>query len=119
MSFRARLIHELTVERTPRDQDTPDEYGQPTAGEPDETPVRGLVQPKSAREIANTQSAGAEISDHTIFLAPMDLDPADAIVHGSRRFAITGIRSFEFGRSPHLEVDARLVRSDVLAEVGS
>lgn len=119
MSFSARLIHDLVIERTPRDLDDPDEYGQPTAGEPELTDVKGLVQPKSAREMANTQSAGAEVSDHTIFLAPMDLDPSDAILYGDRRYQITGIRSFEFGTSPHLEVDAQLIRSDEPVPVGS
>lgn len=109
MSFAQRLIHSLTHIRVPRDDNSDDEYGQPAEGTPVETSIRGLVQPKGAREILDSRSAGTDIGDHTIFLLPMDLQASDALLYGGDRYEIVGIRSFEFGRTPHLEVDARRI----------
>lgn len=111
MGFGDRLIHDLVVIRTPLDDDVEDrdEYGQPTPGEPVRTEVRGLVQPLGAREVPATSEAGTEMTDHRIFLAPMDLLASDAIEHSGRRYEVKGIRRFEFGSTPHLEVDARLI----------
>lgn len=117
MSFAARLIHELTLVRAPYQDDpmTNDEYNQPVVV-PASSTVRGLVQPRPAsREQADTRSAGSEVADHVIFLAPMDLNAADHFVRGDERFEIVGIRRFEFGRSPHLEVDARRVTGALIA----
>lgn len=79
------------------------------------TAVDGLVQPRSAAEIAALSQAGAEISSHLIFLDLRDIDPGtwisdrpDAVAIG-RRYDITGVRRFDYGGSPHLEIDARLV----------
>lgn len=108
MSFAARLIHELTHVATPPTA-VDDDYGQPTPGTPVSTAIRGLVQPKSAREMADTRSAGAVIADHVVFLAPMALTEADYFVHGADRLDIVGIRRYEFGGTPHLEVDARRI----------
>lgn len=115
MSFGARLIHSLAiVAPTFPDSDDVDEYGQPVPGDPTVTAVRGLVQPKTARELAAVSQGGAESSDHTIFMLPRRL-PAAAYIRdepdAGRRFDVVGVRSFEFGRSPHLEVDAKLVGS--------
>ncbi len=115
MSFAGLLVHPLAIV-TPiaASPASDDEYGQPTAGTPDVDVVRGMVQPKSAREIAQANQAGAEIGDFTIFLLPRQLDPAAYIRDNpdrGRRFDIVGIRSFEFGSQPHLEVDCKLVGS--------
>lgn len=117
MSFAARLIHDLTHVVTPG-TGADDDYGQPGAGTPVTASVRGLVQPKSARELADTRSAGAALGDHVIFLAPMTLTEADHFLYGDDRLEIVGIRRYEFGRTPHLEVDARRITGDV-ADVGS
>jgi hypothetical protein len=109
MSFAALLTHSLTVVRTPRDDGDPDDYGQPTAGTPTRTDVRGLVQPKPQREMDDSRSAGTQIGDHTIFMRPMDLRASDAIEHGGERYEVVGIRYFAFGTAPHLEVDARRI----------
>lgn len=109
MSFGSRLVHTVTHVRTPLDEGDLDDYGQPTAGAPVETEIRGLVQPRSVREIVDSRSAGAEIGDHVIFLQPMSLQPTDAFVYDGDRYEIKGIREFSFGRSPHLEVDVRRV----------
>src|SRR3954470_13610144 len=87
-----------------------DEYGQPVAGTPAVVKVNGMVQPKTARELAQVNQAGAEFSDHTIYLLPRHMTGAAYIrdePHAGRRFDIVGIRSFEFGSAPHLEVDVK------------
>lgn len=115
MSFAARLVHTLTHVATPEGP-TDDDYGQPVPGTPVTATVRGLVQPKSVREIADTRSAGAALSDHTIFLEPMTLSAADHFLYGTDRLEIVGIRSYDFGRTPHLEVDARRVTASPIEE---
>lgn len=72
--------------------------------------VAGLVQPRSAEEIAALSQAGAEVSTHVVFLELREI-PNGAWISDSagRRYDITGVRRFEFGSAPHLEVDARLV----------
>lgn len=111
MSFVARLIHPLTL-AIPHGAGT-DEYGQPVAGEVEMVPLQGLVQPKDAREIALVSEAGAEIADHTIFLLPRDIPTGAWFVDAAgARLDVRGVRRFAFGRSPHLEIDARLVRSE-------
>ena len=119
MSFGGRLIHTLTHVRTPRDMGDVDDYNQPEDGTPVETSVRGLVQPRAASEMLDYRSAGSEVADHVIFLAPMDLDPADSFLYAGERYQISGIRSFLFGRTPHLEVDARRVVPAAVIEAAS
>lgn len=117
MSFANRLIHELVVYRTPLDDDVADrdDYGQPVPGAVTTRTVRGLVQPINAREVADSRSAGSELYDHRIFVEPMDLIGSDAIEYGGDRYEIVGIREYAYGRSPHLEVDARRVLTPVVA----
>ena len=121
MSFAGLLVHPLAIV-TPAipDPDDVDDYGQPVAGTDTVELVSGMVQPKTAREIALASQGGAEYSDHTIFLLPRRLN-ASAYLRdqpdAGRRFDIVGIRSFEFGSVPHLEVDVRLVGSTEVATV--
>jgi hypothetical protein len=115
MSYASLMVHPLAIvtPETP-DPDNVDGYGQPVAGTPTVTQVRGMVQPKSAREIALTSQGGAETGDFTIFLPSMHVSGAAYIRDEpatGRRFEIVGVRSFEFGTVPHLEVDAKLVGS--------
>ncbi len=119
MSFAARLVHTLVHVRTELDAGDQDDYGQPTALTSVETELRGLVQPKSANEMLDTRSAGSEIGDHTIFLEPMDLAASDAFTYSGDRYEILGIRRFEFGRTPHLEVDARKIIGAPVTPAGS
>jgi hypothetical protein len=122
MSFAARLIHRVTILRTPLDYDETDldDMGYPLPGTAVETEdVPALVQPKRAEEIAQFRSEGTEVSDHTIFMAPRDLRPADAIMWNGERYSIVGIREFAFGRSPHLEVDTRRVVAATIGVSGS
>src|SRR4030095_11362605 len=88
------------------DPDDLDEWGQPTAGTPTQTQVHGLVQPRTARELALISQGGPELSDHVIFLPSMRLSGAAYITDdppNGRRFDIGGGRSFELGSSPHIE----------------
>lgn len=123
MSLANRLIHRLAiVTPTIPDPEDVDEEGNIVHGDPDVVAVRGLIQPKTAREIASLSQGGVEIGDYTIFLLPRTLDGSAYIrddPEGLRRFDVTGVRSFEFGRSPHLEVDARLVVLTQETVVGS
>lgn len=118
----SKFIHPLVIERVEYD-DTPanrDVAGQPVAGAPETTEVLGLVQPKSAREADDYRSAGSQIADHTIFLPNgTDIRGSDAVVQGSRRYSVTGIRRFEFGGLAHIEVDAVLVTPTPVTVAGS
>lgn len=111
MSFAGRLIHTLTVLHTVRDDDIEarDDDGQPELVDVVRTEVAGLVQPREATEIPASHDAGVEITDHRIYMAPFDLVAADAIEYDGRRYEIKGIRRLDFGRTPHLEIDAQLV----------
>lgn len=111
------LVHPLVIERSAFDPDTLDDYGQPTATT-SQIEVRGLVQPRAYREADDSRSAGPELGTHVIFLPLMEVEPADVIVKDGRRYAVQGVRRFDFGRIPHLEVDAQLVTAQPLA-VGS
>lgn len=123
MSFRSLLVHDLALV-APSDEGTLDADGQPEKGDRVITPVRGLVQPKSvlarARERALEGEAGPLIGSHDIFLELMTIpagawisdNPAD--VDAGRRYDVVGVRRYEFGTSPHLEVDAQLVTSEAL-----
>lgn len=111
MPLADRFAHALAIV-TPTTDGTLDADGQPVAGDPKVDVVVGLVQPKTAREIAALNQAGSQVSTHTILLAPRAIgagawirpDPDDG-----RRFDITGIRTYDAARDPHLEIDARLV----------
>ncbi len=119
MSFAARLVHTLVHVRAEPDAGDQDDYGQPTPGTPVETELRGLVQPRTVSELLDTRSAGSEIGDHVIFLEPMDLAASDAFTYDGDRYEILGIRRFEFGRTPHYEVDARKVIGAPVTAAGS
>lgn len=120
MSFAGLLVHPLAIV-TPAitDPDVVDDYGQPVAGSPTTELVNGMVQPRTHREVLLASQGGAEVGDHVIFLLPRRINGAAYIadadgsgeLEGGRRFEIVGIRSFEFGSVPHLEVDVRLVGS--------
>lgn len=120
MSFAGRLIHSLDIVRTPFDTEDLDDWGQPVPQEPVRVSVKGLVQPKSVKEVALSHQAGAEISSHVIFLPLVDIIAADAIEYADERYEVVGVRRYAFGTAPHLEVDARRVSGDArIVEAGS
>lgn len=115
MTFSDRLIHSLLIVRHTVVVDGSgnpvlDSYGQPTTTD-SSTAVKGLVQPKSAREVALISNAGVTVTDHTIYLLPTSVTPADVITFDpddGRRYQITGVRDAA-GISHHLEIDAQKV----------
>jgi head-tail adaptor len=124
------FVHSLSIERpygadgldADSDPDV-DAYGQPTRTFAILAAVRGLIQPKTQREMALSTEAGAAIGDHTIFLGRRDITTADRIrdvtdSDAGPLYQVVGIRDFNFGNLAHLEVDARRVISDAMV-VGS
>lgn len=124
MSFARRLVHSLALVSPadgggdPEDVADLDAYGDVVGGTTTTVALRGLVQPRTTEEVATMSQAGPEVGDHVIFLLRRDLaagahlvdaDANGSPIAGGRRFEVVGVRDFAFGRSPHLEVDARLV----------
>lgn len=120
MGFLDRLRHTVTIERVAFDDsdELRDDYGQPVRVVSTES-ARALVQPRSVTEMPSSTHSGAEVGSHVIFMPLVDLDHADAIVHGADRYEIKGVRRFTYGRTPHLEVDAQLVTGTRAGSVGS
>lgn len=114
----SRLVHSLAIVTPTADVlGEVDDYGQPIPGEPTVTTVKGLVQPLTAREVAQANQAGAEIATHRVFLLRQTLSPAAFIRFDpdeGDRYEITGIRDFRSGQSPHLEVEVKRIVSDAL-----
>ncbi|HEY8819054.1 MAG TPA: head-tail adaptor protein [Candidatus Limnocylindrales bacterium] len=75
--------------------------------------VPGLIQPKTATEVAIQSQGGAEMTDTVVYLSPMDITAADRIHRAADTsgpfYEVTGVRDAG-GHGHHLEVDARLVR---------
>jgi head-tail joining protein len=76
MSFDSFLIHTLVIRRVAATLDgngepVLDDYGQPMTGPTTLAEVPGLIQPRSAREIALTSQGGAVIGEHVGFLRPL------------------------------------------------
>jgi hypothetical protein len=126
------FVHSLSIERPygvdgiDVDSDTDlDEYGQPIRSFSELAAVPGLIQPKTAREIALASQAGAAIGNHTIFLARQDVTTADRIRDvtagaGGPLYQVLGVRDFNYGGLAHLEVDAvRVASADVTLAAGS
>ena len=120
MSIASRLTHTVTIERPGTvDPDVVDDYGQPIAGSPTSRTVKAAIQPKRAEEIALTTQAGATAADFRIYLLPLDLTTADAILHDAQdcpmrpdlpdsRYEITQVPDAA-GLGHHLEVEAKLI----------
>lgn len=124
MSLASRLVHRLALvspgtDGDPEDVDDLDAYGDVDVGTPTTEVIRGLVQPRTTKEVESFSNAGPEVGDHVIFMLRrrlaagahlIDADD-DGPLAGGRRFEVVGVRDFAYGRSPHLEVDAKLVGS--------
>lgn len=109
MSFDSRMIHRLVIERA--SDGAVDEWNQPAQTWATLSEVRGLVHPKSVREVAQLNEAGAVVSTHTIYMRPTEVEPADRIrfePDDGRRYEIDGVRDAA-GIGHHLEIDARMV----------
>jgi len=116
MSLVSHLIHTPDIARPTFDESDLDDRGQPAVDYALVATVRGLVLPKTVREIAILSQAGPVLGDHTIHLQPTDLAESDRIDHvigaGRQSYELTGIRRFDFGSFPHFEVDARRMSAD-------
>ena len=116
--FDSQLKHTVTVIRFT--QGAEDDYGQPIRTETELATVRALIQPKPSRlgggqfEEVTTHGAGAQVSDHTIYMRVMDINAADEIeaddagVHTGKRFEIMLVKDAG-GQNHHLELDCRLI----------
>ena len=126
MSLANRLVHSLAiVTPTVVDPDDPaelDEYGHANPGEPIVDYVAGMIQPKSQRELALANQGGAVISTHTVFLMRRTVSTAAFIRYepdNGDRYEVTGVRDYNFGASPHLELDVLRISSPVIPQEGS
>lgn len=110
MSIDSRFVHSLVIERSTAG--AVDDYNQPTQTWATLATVPGLVQPKSAREVAQLNEAGAVGSIFTIYLRPTDIAESDritvAVAPMAGTYQIDAIRNAS-GLSHHLEIDARKV----------
>jgi hypothetical protein len=120
------FIHTLVIERpfgVDVDLDATvdvDQYGQPVRTfDTTFATVKGLIQPKTDREIALASQAGADVGDHTIYMARTDITTSDRLraTDGSV-YQVRGIRDHNFGNLAHMAIDAQRVQSAALV-VGS
>jgi SPP1 family predicted phage head-tail adaptor len=108
----ALLRHTLVIERATAG--TEDERGMPAQTWTALATVRGSVQPRSAREMAQLSQGGPVASDLTIYLLPTDVKAADRIrfdPDDGLRFQVDGVRDAA-GAGRHLELDAHVVEAD-------
>lgn len=117
-----RFIHSLVIERpfhlTTNGVEQLDDYGQPIREWRELESVKGLIQPKGAREVALISQAGIALSDHTVYLFPTDLTNADRIrfdPDDGDRYEVTGKRDAA-GIGHHLEVDVHLIKAAVVVQ---
>lgn len=108
MSFDSLLIHDLVIKRMAA-TGAYTERQQPVTAEAAVASVRGLIQPKTADEMALASQAGVPVGDHVGFLRPLaGLGQECWIERGTTRYDIVGIRDAA-GRGHHLELDLRRV----------
>jgi hypothetical protein len=108
MSIASRYRHTLVVKRAGATGAT-DAYGQPVTAETTVTTVPGLVQPRSAREVALASQAGVVIGGFAGYLDPLPgLTTADWIEVAGTRFDILSIADAG-GVGHHYELALRQV----------
>jgi hypothetical protein len=108
MSFDDRLLHTLTVRRNVP-TGSYDDYGQAVTAPWTVATVRGLIQPRSAREVALASQGGVTIGEHVGYLRVIPgLTAADWVEHDGVRFDIVTI-SDAGGIGHHLELGLRKV----------
>jgi hypothetical protein len=107
MAITSRYLHELVIRRAvPTGTDA---YGQPQTVATTVTTVRGLVQPRRAREVAAVSQGGAVIGDHVGYLDPLaGLTTADWIEVSGTRYDIVSIADAG-GTGHHYELGLRRV----------
>jgi hypothetical protein len=86
-----------------------DDYGQPVMAVTTVATVAGLIQPRSAREVAQAGEAGAAVGEHVGYLRPLaGLTTRDWIEVAGARYDITSV-SDAAGLGHHLELGLRRV----------
>lgn len=86
-----------------------DDYGQPVRAETTLAAVPGLIQPRSAREVAESASAGVAIGDHVAYLRPLAGLATDCwIERDGIRYDVVTIADTG-GVGHHLEIGLRRV----------
>jgi hypothetical protein len=114
MSIESRFRHTLVVKRQTAVLDdegaaTFDTYGQPVMTSSTVATVAGLIQPRSAREVALASQAGAVIGDFVVYMAPLATLGTDCWIEwGGCRYDVLSIADAG-GLGHHLEVSARKV----------
>lgn len=121
MSFKKRLIHRVAIVTPSRNTpEAVDDYGQPLEGDPSVDVVDGLIQPTRVREVPSISQAGVAVADHVVWLE-ITSNPVGASYirfepDDGDRYEVQGApRTYRMGQTPHHEVDARRVVSEVLA----
>ena len=108
MGFDERLIHTVAIERN-----TPgpvDEWNMPTEVWATIATPQALIQPKSGRERAQQNEAGAVTGQYRVYLRPIDVTEGDHLIHqdGGEVYEI-GFVADAAGIGHHLELDATRV----------
>lgn len=111
MSFDGLLLHTLTVRRM-ADTGAKDDYGQPVSLPTTVAAVPGLIQPRSAREVALTSQAGPAIGSHVGYLRPLAGLGTDCWIEDDRypgvRFDVLSMPDAA-GQGHHLELALQAV----------
>ena len=108
MSFDDLLIHTLVVKRNAA-TGTFDDYGQPVTAETTVATVKGLIQPRRAREVALASQAGVVLGELACYLDPLPSLGTDCwIERDGVRFDILSI-SDAGGQNHHWELGLRAV----------
>ena len=109
MAIESRYIHTLVVKRAVS-TDVLTAYGQPVVVETTVATVRGLIQPRRAREVALASQEGADIGDLCGYMDPLPgLTTRDWIERDGLRYDILSIADAG-GVGHHLELGLRLVQ---------
>jgi head-tail adaptor len=123
VSFASLLRHSLVIERfypgvvaatsTVPEHPVLDDYGQPVYAWATFLTVAGLIQPRSATEVAVQSQGGATMTDAVAYVEPCAVLARDRIRLASDTsgpwYEITGVRDAA-GHGHHLELDCRLVQ---------
>jgi hypothetical protein len=109
MSISSRYRHTLVVKR---DVATAafDALGNPVTAEFTVATVKGLIQPRTAKEVAQLSQAGPVVSDYICYMALLTGLETDCwIEYGSDRYDILSMPDAA-GLGHHLELAVRMVK---------
>lgn len=108
MPIQSRYLHTLVVKRNAA-TGAFDDYGQPVTAETTVATVKGLIQPRRAREVALASQAGVVLGEHAGYMDPLPgLTTADWLDVSGVRYDILAIYDAG-GTSHHWELGLRRV----------